>query len=576
MSTRDTERLAQALGRPITRRRALQVFGATAAATAATAVAGSVSATALRAPAAGRALPDQEAPTGVIRFGAYEGGLADGLVPWYSFGQEFVWNWCAQKLIQVAPDGSVVYDLAASHEVSDDGLTYTFKLVDGATWSDGTPVTADDVAFTYNTMLKTDAGSNSAFKLTNLVGADEVTADQTKDASGIQVIDPQTISFTFTTPGAGYLSQTFGTSFIAPKHAFEGMDLADYKTNPAFTTGYIGSGPYTITEFKQDESVALVANPNYVNGSGYSGAPKAAQVAIRMFADANAQVLAAEAGEIDFTYYRQPSGDILSRFRAIQGMNVLDSFVGFNVFYSIPYVDRPWATKEFRQALAYATDRVTMAQINGGSAPSAIISDWTAPWAVSDQLEPYTYDIEKAKAALAASGFDLNQELDVRIYPYGVTPDEIPVLLDTWRNELGLKLKERAFTSDGFIKEFYEDSDYDIGFVYGFGTLDGSPFGSGQTLLSTSLYPNGYNSFHFANEEFDTEYLAGNAAITQEEQGQHFARASEIFNAELPYFPYFNRVDAAIVSSKLTGVEGTTMFHPSAGGVPYWEWGIAS
>jgi len=519
---------------------------------------------------------DQAAPTGVIRHGAYEGGLADGLVPWYSFGQEFVWNWCAQKLIQVAPDGSIVYDLAKSHEVSDDGLTYTFTLVDGATWSDGTPVTADDVAFTYNTLLKTDAGSNSAFKLENLVGASDVAADQTKDASGIKVIDPQTISFTFTTPGAGYLSQTFGTTFIAPKHPFDGMELADYKTHPSFTTGYIGSGPYTITDFKQDESVALVANPNYVNGTGYSGPPKAAQVAIRMFADANAQLLATQSGEIDFTYYRQPSGDTLDQFRSIAGMNVLDSFVGFNVFYSIPYLNRPWANKDFRQALAYATDRVTMQQINGGSAPSTVISDWTAPWAIADDLNPYTYDLDKARAALAASGFDLNQELDVRIYPYGVTPDEIPVLLDTWRNELGLKIKERAFTSDGFIKEFYEDADYDIGFVYGFGTLDGSPFGSGQTLLSTSVYPNGYNSFRFASDEFDTEYKAGNAAITQEEQGKHFARASEIFNEELPYFPYFNRVDAAVVSDKLTGVEGTKMFHPAAGGVPYWEWGISS
>ncbi len=572
MSTSEGKRLTRALGRPVTRRRVLQVFGAAAMATAVAGVAGAAS---TRVTPTGQHVFDQDAPTGVIRFGAYEGGLADGLVPWYSFGQEFVWNFAAQKLIQVAPDGSIVYDLAKSHEVSEDGLTYTFTLVDGAQWSDGTPVTAEDVAFTYNTMLKTDAGSNSAFKLANLVGADEVAADQSKDASGIKVIDPQTISFTFTTPGAGLLSQTFGTSFIAPKHPFEGMALADYKTHPAFTTGYIGSGPYTITEFKQDESVALAANPNYVNGSGYSGAPKAAQVAIRMFADANAQLLAAETGEIDFTYYRQPSGDTLERFRAIEGMNVLDSFVGFNVFYSIPYLDRPWANKEFRQALAYATDRVTMQQINGGSAPAAIISDWTAPWAVSDQLESYDYDLEKAKAALAASGFDLNQELDVRIYPYGVTPDEIPVLLDTWRNELGLKIKERAFTSDGFIKEFYEDADYDIGFVYGFGTLDGSPFGSGQTLLSSSVYPNGYNSFRFSNEEFDKEYAAGNAAVTQEEQGEHFARASEIFNEELPYFPYFNRVDAAIVSDKLTGVEGTTMFHPSAGGVRYWEWAVA-
>ncbi len=98
---------------------------------------------------------------GTIRLGAFEGGLVDGLLPWKSFGQEFFWNWSAQPLVSIAPDGSILYDLATGFEVSEDGLTYTFSLVEGATWHDGTPVTAADVAFTYNTGLKATTGEPS-------------------------------------------------------------------------------------------------------------------------------------------------------------------------------------------------------------------------------------------------------------------------------------------------------------------------------------------------------------------------------------------------------------------------------
>src|SRR5206468_9448592 len=99
---------------------------------------------------------------GTIRAGAFEGGLTEGWLTWKAFGQEFAWNWAAQRLLSIAPDGTIVYDMANKHSVSADGKEYTFNLTPGETWHDGTPVTAADVAFTYNTCLKAKAGSTSA------------------------------------------------------------------------------------------------------------------------------------------------------------------------------------------------------------------------------------------------------------------------------------------------------------------------------------------------------------------------------------------------------------------------------
>jgi peptide/nickel transport system substrate-binding protein len=562
------------LQREVSRRRALQLLGATAiGATAATTLSGAVAGASRRPARAGARALQQGAGTGTIRLGSYEGGLTQGLLPWNSFGQEFIWNFAGQKLISVAPDGTILYDLATAMDVSDDGLTYTFTLLDGVTFHDGTPVTAEDVAFTYNMLLKPTGGSNSSYKVATLVGADAVAADESLDAEGIKVIDDHTISFTFTEPNAGLPSGTFNTVWIVPKAAFDGMTLEQIAGS--WGGEFIGSGPYRVLDYAYDQGGTLEAFADYKNASGWEGPPGAAGVAIRNFADANAQSLAAEAGELDFMYYRVPTGDILARFNSISGMHTEPSPVGFNVFYSIPYQDRPWANKDFRKALAYATDRNTMASINGAMATAADIAPWAADWATAEDLDDYTYDLDKAREHLAASGFDVSQPLDVRVFPYGVTPDEIPVLLDTWRTELGLNIQERPFTNDGFIKEFYEDFDYDIGFVYGFGTLDGQPFGAGSQLLSDQKYPAGFNGTAFANQAFDDAYVAGVAAPTQEEQAPHFQEATRIFNDELPYFPYFDRVDVAVVSDRMSGYENTQMYHPAAGGVEYWAWAIS-
>ena len=111
--------------------------------------------------------------------------------------------------------------------------------------------------------------------------------------------------------------------------------------------------------------------------------------------------------------------------------------------------------------------------------------------------------------------------------------------------------------------------------MYGFGTLDGVPWGSDETLGSTRVYPNGFNSMRFANEEWDNEFAAALLQPTQETQAPHFQRCSQIFNDELPYMPLYQRVDYAIVNDSLRGPEKATILHPAAGGVHYWEWYMA-
>ena len=523
---------------------------------------------------------------GTIRMGAFEGGLTDGFLPWKSFGQEFAWNWCAQSLVSIAADGSILYDLATSFDVSPDGKTFTFHLVEGATWHDGQPVTAADVAFTYNTGLKIKAGSNIGGRLAPIKGSKAVVADESKNAEGIRVIDDLTIAFDLDEPNAQVVPNVFAIIRIAPKHPFEGKTLEEFTGLPISQELFIGSGPYKMTEFKAKEFANFEPHAGYKNGSGYSGPPAADKVSIRIYADDAAQTLSTQSGEVDFNYVRRPSGDKLKTLQGISGMVAQQSLVGFNIFFSVNLLKPSTPLlkdKNVRKALVWALDRdLLVNEVLGGvfKVPD-VVNQWIQKWAVADGLETYDpQNVDKAKQLLAAAGWDSSVVLDVRHYPPTLDPD-IPVIQAMWE-DVGVKIKLTPLPDDTFTADFYEDKDpstpaddgprYDIAFVYGFGTLDGSPWGSDEFLGSTRVYPNGFNSMRFANTEWDTEFAAAIKEQTQETQAPHFKRCSEIFNDELPYMPIYQRVDYAVVSNKLKGPEKAPITHPAAGGIHFWEW----
>ena len=525
---------------------------------------------------------------GTIRMGAFEGGLTDGFLPWKSFGQEFAWNWCAQTLVSIAADGSILYDLATGFDVSDDGTTYTFHLVEGATWHDGQPVTAADVAFTYNTGLKTKAGSNVGGRLAPIKGSEAVVADESLDCEGIRVVDDLTIAFDLTEPNAQVVPNVFAIIRIAPKHPFEGHTLEEYTTLPISQELFIGSGPYKMTEFKAKEFVNFEPHAGYKNGTGYSGPPAADKVSIRIYADDAAQILSTQSGEVDFNYVRRPSGDKLKTLQEIAGMTAQQSLVGFNIFFSVNLLNPSTPLlkdKNVRKALTWALDRdLLVNEVLGGvfKVPD-VVNHWIQKWAVADDLETYhPQNVDLAQQLLADAGWDSNVVLDVRHYPPTLDPD-IPVIQAMWE-DVGVKIKLTPLPDDTFVADFYEDKgdgdptngddgpNYDIAFVYGFGTLDGSPWGSDETLGSTRVYPNGFNSMRFANAEWDSEFAAALKETSQDAQAEHFKRCSQIFNDELPYMPIYQRVDYAVVSNKLKGPEKAPITHPAAGGIHFWEW----
>ncbi|MFE0647194.1 ABC transporter substrate-binding protein [Streptomyces sp. NPDC059534] len=159
-------------------------------------------------------------------------------------------------------------------KVSADGLTYTYTLRDGVTFSDGVPFTAKDVVFTYRTILDPKTNNASRTELDAL--------------RGVRAVGDDTVVFTLKYPYAPFAERT--VQAIAPRHAAAGKDV----NTGAFTTKPIGTGPYVLTGWSKGEKLTFKANPTY-----WDGAPAVKRLTMAIVKDDDVRATRLRAGDLD-------------------------------------------------------------------------------------------------------------------------------------------------------------------------------------------------------------------------------------------------------------------------------------
>ena len=168
-------------------------------------------------------------------------------------------------LIKVDDKGLPTPGLAEKWEISADNLTYTYHLRKDLKFSDGTPLTADDVAFTWTILYDKSYDGDSAVTTLNVKGGDAYKAGTATSVSGIKVIDPQTISVTLEKPNASALT-VLGSDVLSK--AYYGKDYKqgqlDYMKK--LSGSPLGTGPYKLEKFIPGQEVRMVANENYFDG----------------------------------------------------------------------------------------------------------------------------------------------------------------------------------------------------------------------------------------------------------------------------------------------------------------------
>ena len=296
----------------------------------------------------------------------------------------------------------VVGDLAESWTVSDDGLTYTFKLKPGLKFASGNPVTAEDVAWSFERAVKLD--KSPAFILTQF----GLTGDNVTEKA--KATDAQTFVFTVDQPYApsfvlNCLTATVG-AVLDKKLVLENVKPVtptdEYKYDNDFgnewlKTGYAGSGPFKLREWRANEVIVLERNDNF-----YGEQAKLARVIYRHMKESSGQRLALEAGDIDVARNLEPGDyDAVSKNADLATTNAPKGTV---YYISLNQKNANLAKPEVREAFKYLVDydAIGSTLIKG----IAEVHQSFLPKGVLGALDenPYKLDVAKAKELLAKAG----------------------------------------------------------------------------------------------------------------------------------------------------------------------------
>lgn len=193
------------------------------------------------------------------------------------------------ELLAWDKDGREVPGLAQSWTISPDGLTYTFKLQENAKWSDGQPVTADDVVFTSTLESESNPAFFSYWNSIQTAKAGTITG-VTVAPGTIETPDAKTVIFHLLIPSGSFFTAAGGFP-IFPKHIYEGIDLT---TQNLDVSKMVGSGPYVPTELVPGDRYVLAANKYY-----WGGQPSLDKVIFKIFRDTTSAEIALESGAVD-------------------------------------------------------------------------------------------------------------------------------------------------------------------------------------------------------------------------------------------------------------------------------------
>lgn len=312
------------------------------------------------------------------------------------------------SLVELNQDMEFVGQLAEKI-TTEDNLTFTIKLNDKATWSDGTPVTSRDVAFTFLLKASPEVG-NTGLNVYTIegVGDDGYVEPGATEISGIRIIDDKTLTITTKWPTALY---TFENNFgryilILPEHVLGSIPREELLTNAWFNAPTVISGPYFIAEFDLNHYVHYTANENY-----WQGTPKIKYLNINVLT--SSQLLSGlQSGEIDLI--QQTTGNILLEdYDSVRALENVTTYPGTpitnqSIFINVNNVP----DVRIRQALLYGIDRETILRelVKGnGEIVDAFLCSASPYYDAS--LGVTAYDPEKAAALIAeakADGADTN------------------------------------------------------------------------------------------------------------------------------------------------------------------------
>jgi peptide/nickel transport system substrate-binding protein len=445
------------------------------------------------------------------------------------------------SLVRVDPvTTEIVGQLADSWDVSDDGTTYTFHLVDAdVRWHDGEPFTVDDIEFTMMEILKPTYTGIFQQRFQDLVGADQVIAGEATELEGFQVIDEKTVQFKLNQPNAPFLAWAVSALKFVPKHLLEGQDITE---DMPYSLAPVGNGPYKFKEWDKGNRFVMEWNEDY-----WGEKPCAKTITTLAIPDMQALAAAVEAGDIDMTIMVPPTE--VPRLAEIDDLQYFKQpaigpeSLWFNLNH--PILSDP----KVRQAIAHAIDAegFTIGVLQGTTGP-ANTHFTTGSWAFDPDAELPEYDPEKAKALLAEAGYEDGFTVKLTCNQGNFFREHFVEFAQAELEKVGITVEVEKAEWGTFIGNVM-DGNYDMAF---YNEEGGIPDPDVAFEYFHTDGPNNYS--HYSNADVDGWLEQARVESDPEKRKDLYYQIQNQVNADLPTVPMFWRPNPLVVNAKYDNV----------------------
>ncbi|MBO5056722.1 MAG: ABC transporter substrate-binding protein [Lachnospiraceae bacterium] len=435
--------------------------------------------------------------------------------------------------------------MLADSITTEDNQNFIVHINDAAVWSDGTPVTAEDVEYTFLRLASPVVGNPTMLLYAfEGVGDDGFVEEGATGVEGVKVIDEKTIQFTTKYPIA---LTTFENTYACylhtlPKHVIEQFSEEELTTADWFNHPDVVSGPYRLTDYDVNHYITYTANTEY-----WKGAPRIDKLNFKIV-DSSQVYSGLQSGEIDVTHHTMtaiPQEDYES-IEALENVNVIygSPITNQSVFIQTANI----TDAKVRQALVYAIDRNQILEqlMKGhGEVVDGFLSS-ASPF-YDDSIVPLEYNPEKAKELLEEAGWDGSQTL--RFYVNsgdGTFVNAAQVMVAQWA-AVGIKVEVQTVDL-ATLMTIAGTTDYDLFAVqYTYAPVD--PYPDVSWLLGGEGSWTGYGD-DSVNEALEKTQTAGST----EEIKELYSIVDKKVQEDVPMFSAYIISAQGAVSKRLTGV----------------------
>lgn len=492
-------------------------------------------------------------------------------------------------LVTTDPEtGETIPKLAKSFTVN--GCEYLINLRKGLKWSDGKPITADDVVFTWQNIIFDGYGNTSTRDSVVIEGK----------LPTVEKIDDYTVKFVTPKPFAPFLRML--SSPIAPKHIFQtavnrGKEYFDgFLSTNTEPKEFVTSGAFRLKEYVPAQRVVFEKNPNYyvINKNGEK-LPYLDKLVYLIVGDINNQVLKFEGGELDEISLQ---GSNVARFKEMEkhsdfrvyniGPDTGTMYIAMNMnnrtdengkFYVNPVKQRWFQDKNFRQAVDYALDRKNMVfNIANGLAEPLFTPETLNSIFLNKNLPAYGKDIKKSEELLKKSGFRRDKaghlvdkygnhvEFDLYTNAGNTEREAIGVMVKQDLEDLGMKVNFKPIEFNSLVNKLMATLDWDM-VIMGFTGSPLEPNGGKNVWLSDG-------TLHIFNQRLEKDlsskrypfenridylYNQGALATKFEDRKKFYDEYQEIVYDEKPLIYIYSPIRIVALRNKFKNIYPTSL-----------------